>query len=199
MGHHLSPKPKVVLDIYGVVDFLNPHYYNPYDAALDLTGKGEWEAKLKEGLGDRDKANAEHTRLGRHHLSLPFDVLKAFFGLPELQDDREKFVYDRDLYDYTTKVGKRIITLLRLDDLSTQEEKDQRCREVSALHLLEGTNKGEYPPTYILHGTGDALVPVQESYAFEKRLKELGVDVGSYYPEGEPHAFDQRINVSLEV
>lgn len=195
MGHHLVPRPKVVIDVYGVVDMLNPNYYKRWDGAIDLSGRPELEKKLKAALEDRDPRNAQHSRLARYHLPFPIEKMRSIWGVPDLKDDPEKYLFQCDLYDYMSKVGKRMSNLLRLDDLDTQEEKDTRCKEFSAFHLLEKTG-AKYPPTYIIHGTGDVLVPVEESYAFEKRLKELGVDVQSYYPEGEPHGFDQRINVS---
>ena len=53
-----------------------------------------------------------------------------------------------------------------------------------------------YPPTFILHGTNDHAVPVEQSYGFEKRLKELGVKVGARYCPGGEHCFENKIEVS---
>jgi hypothetical protein len=50
-------------------------------------------------------------------------------------------------------------------------------------------------PTFILHGTVDTAVPVQQSYAFEKRLKEVGVPVGARYAPGAEHSFENVVEV----
>ena len=199
MGHHLQPAPRAVLDVYGVVDFLDPHFYNPYPAAIDLTGREDLEQRLKVAIKDRDPSNAAHARPARFHLGLPVEVLRSFWGKEDLKLDVEAATFDCDLYDYTTATGQRVTLLLRKEECETNEAFDERCRERSALHMLDKKAKDgakAYPPCFILHGTGDALVPVDQSYRFEQRLKDLGVPVQARYFDGEPHGFDQRIDVS---
>ena len=199
IGHHLSPPPKAVLDVYGVVDFLDPRFYAKWPAAIDLSGRDELKARLDIALTDRDKANAAYARPARFHLDLPIETLRSFWGVKDLKIDREEALFQCDLYDYVTSLGKRMTLLFREEECNGREEFDQRCKDHSVIHLIDHGKSGssaKYPPTYILHGTGDALVPVKQGYEFEEKLKEVGVEVQSMYPAGEPHGFDQRINVS---
>jgi len=199
MGYHLSPAPKVVLNIYGVVDFLEPRFYAGWPAAIDLSGRDDLKSRLDIAIADRDQSKAAYARPARFHLELPIDTLRSFWGVDDLQVDKDEAVFQCDLYDYVTSLGQRMKICLRFDECSGQEEFDQRCKDHSAVHVLDNRRaegKKAYPPTYILHGTGDALVPVKQGRELESKLKELGVEVESQYPEGEPHGFDQRINVS---
>jgi acetyl esterase/lipase len=199
MGHHLKPSPRAVLDVYGVVDFLDPHFYSPYPAAIDLIGREDLEKRLEVAIQDRDPSRAAHARPARFHLGLPAEVLRSFWGKEDLQLDLEAATFDCDLYDYTTAKGKRVTLLLRKEECATEDEFDERCREHSSLHMLvkkEKEGAKAYPPCFILHGTGDALVPVDQSYRFEQKLKEVGIPVQARYFDGEPHGFDQRIDVS---
>lgn len=199
MGHHLSPPPKAVVNVYGVVDLLEPHFYKAVPAALDLTGKDDLKKRLDIAIADRDKANAAYARPARFHLDLPIETLRSFWGVEDLKIDKDEALFECDIYDYVTALGQRMRLMLREEECKGQEEFDQRAKDHSATYLLdtkkEKGNKA-YPPTYVLHGTGDTLVPVQQGRDFENKLKELGVEVQSQYPEGEPHGFDQRINVS---
>ena len=45
----------------------------------------------------------------------------------------------------------------------------------------------EFPPTFLLHGGADAVVPVEESRVTYERLKEVGVEVEMEVIEGAPH------------
>jgi dipeptidyl aminopeptidase/acylaminoacyl peptidase len=46
------------------------------------------------------------------------------------------------------------------------------------------------PPTLVLHGTIDQIVPVRQSDALVDKLKELGVPYRYERLEGWPHAMD---------
>ena len=48
---------------------------------------------------------------------------------------------------------------------------------------------GDYPPTLILHGTGDKTVPVAQSRSFAEALARVGVEHALLIVEGAPHSF----------
>ncbi|KAF3006092.1 hypothetical protein E8E13_011140 [Curvularia kusanoi] len=47
----------------------------------------------------------------------------------------------------------------------------------------------DWPPTAIVHGTADTMVPIRLSKEFEKRLRDNGVKTAFFEIEGEPHTF----------
>ncbi|KAK4507500.1 hypothetical protein PRZ48_001235 [Zasmidium cellare] len=66
------------------------------------------------------------------------------------------------------------------------------------LYPLEQLEKAEtFPPTWILHGTGDSVVPVEGTRVFEEAFRERGEREGwgplkVTYREGAEHGFDLR-------
>lgn len=47
-----------------------------------------------------------------------------------------------------------------------------------------------FPPTQLIHGTDDELVPVAASFAMYEELRSHGVPVDLHVHGGQPHAFD---------
>ena len=58
----------------------------------------------------------------------------------------------------------------------------------------------DLPPTWLLHGTGDSVVPVEGSYRYEKALKDKLPDAKLHvsYRPGD-HGFDNDASVSLQT
>ena len=69
-------------------------------------------------------------------------------------------------------------------DTLTEEEK-KLCRQASSISYLEKRD----PPTLILHGTKDHLVPVRQSEILHKALKKAGLPSQLHIIEGAPHSF----------
>ena len=72
--------------------------------------------------------------------------------------------------------------------------------EDSSLYPIEMLDKvTEMPPTWLMHGTGDTVVPVEGSYKYEKALKDKlpNAKLHVSYREGD-HGFDNVPGVSLE-
>jgi acetyl esterase/lipase len=70
----------------------------------------------------------------------------------------------------------------------------------SSLYPIEVLdNVTDLPPTWLLHGTGDTVVPVEGSYKYEKALKEKlpGAKLHVSYQPGD-HGFDNDPLVSLQ-
>lgn len=67
--------------------------------------------------------------------------------------------------------------------------------EVRAVVDVFGGLSEQYPPKYlrptlILHGDSDPIVPVEEAYRLEKRLKEAGVEYERHIFPGQGHNFE---------
>jgi acetyl esterase/lipase len=48
----------------------------------------------------------------------------------------------------------------------------------------------QFPPAFLVHGTGDMLVPYPGSVRFQQRLQEAGVSCDLHLFAGQPHGFD---------
>jgi acetyl esterase/lipase len=200
LGHSLEPKAKVVIDVFGVVDMADKHFYNKSDKPFDasLYHKAKTERELEELVKDRDEGKAETICPWDWELEPQMKVkdLQSFWGVPGYEP-RDKDFLRMDAMKYMSSTGQRMTTLLRKDECGSEEEFKERQGKWSSLALLDGIQGGRkgYPPTFILHGTGDSAVPVEQSYRFEKRLKELEIPVESAYCPGGEHCFDNKINV----
>lgn len=199
LGHVLDPRPGVVVDIYGPVDFLTmPPITLPVPALIPIgfTGTGQYpESALIDAVKDRDPKNTI--------IAAPFTYELA--NIPEATT-QHRWAVDASTFSYSERVrfqtelktymGDAKLTMrtaLRLDDYPTKEAQEERAKAWSSLHLLDRA-KG-YPPTVVLHGTGDKAVPVEQSQRFAERLKGMGVVVRESYEEGAPHGFDQAYTV----
>lgn len=58
--------------------------------------------------------------------------------------------------------------------------------------------RGNYPPTYIVHGDADRSVGVEQSDEVVQALKDIGVEFVYERPAGIDHAFDRVESVQLE-
>jgi len=99
-----------------------------------------------------------------------------------------------DIYgpiDFTTEYARnhRLITNFIAH---SYQEKPELYREASPIQYLNKNN----PPTMILHGTSDNLVPISQSDTLKSRLDKLGVPCVYYRVPLLPHAMDvaQRVN-----
>lgn len=73
---------------------------------------------------------------------------------------------------------------------SSLPDNDETRLKFSAAHLATAT----YPPTYFVVPQMDTLVPPTQSWMFEKRLKELGVEVHSVRVDEGVHGFDRKVS-----
>lgn len=63
---------------------------------------------------------------------------------------------------------------------------DEMAVKASPIHYAE---KG-FPPTILIHGNADQVVPPGESFNMYQALHKVGVDVELHVFDGAPHAFD---------
>ena len=124
--------------------------------------------------------------------------LKSFWGIPDWETT-DNHLFRMDLNNYISLKDERFQILYRKDTFKSEEEFIEYCKSVSSFHLLDRQEAKTYPPTFVLHGTGDTAVPVEQSYKFVEKLKGMGVDVDARYKEGGEHCFENKIEVSLGI
>lgn len=193
-GHVLSPKPKVVIDVFGLVDAPGLGKRESHSEAWSKDYGDELEKVMEKAKMDRNPTNAEFMCpwYWEYPDQMDPEDLKAFWGMPNFTvEDKHKF--RMDVFNYIHMKDELFDILYRKDTFATEEEYGKYAKSVSPYHLLDSTSN--YPPTFILHGTGDSAVPVEQSYKFAKRLRELGIEVDERYKEGGEHCFENKIEV----
>ena len=196
MGHFLQPRPKVVIDVFGVVDMTDPVYWNVRPDFVPLPYiHPRNEQELDQHLKSRDKSQAVVTSAWRWELepNLSVDRLRLFWGAPDYTPTDEKDFFRQDAYNYCNRIKHRMRILFRHEECANDEQVKERAKARSSLYLLDEATS--YPPTFILHGTGDTAVPVEQSYRFVEKLKEKGIPCGAAYCPGGEHSFENAIEV----
>ena len=198
LGHHLNPPPRAVIDVYGVTSF--PDFYHVMSARPKPKG---WsglhpEIYLEQFMHDRDLSNA-----------VPVAAeLSVIQGIPEHQI-QEQWRVNETLYSYTERqklqsdfkawadqhfATRTIPNVCEWKDGASEDENEAAMKAVSSLHLLD--DKRAYPPTAFLHGSGDTVVPIEQSEIMAARLTEMEVEVLERYCPGAGHGFDAGFLVS---
>ncbi|MDD4870825.1 MAG: alpha/beta hydrolase [Kiritimatiellae bacterium] len=79
-------------------------------------------------------------------------------------------------------------------DSDTSEGRQKLGKDISPIYFI--TSK--MPPTLIIHGDADKLVPIQQAESFVKRATELGVKARLIVKPGAVHGWkDMRVDVEL--
>ena len=203
-GLMFEPKPRAVLDLYGIVDFADPFFHVKPKLPLDCVPPG-WhlpsttEDKLVVLSKQRDLREAKTFCPWHWELepSLPLASLRSYWGTPELQpDDSDKL--RMDLRKYQTEQGRLMMWMLFHGETCADEaEFIDRCHQYNILRRIRSA--ADLPPTYIIHGTADIEVPHSQSVALDQHLTGLGHPHVAVWIEGGAHAFDNQITVSLLV
>ncbi|WVQ83293.1 hypothetical protein IAT38_005432 [Cryptococcus sp. DSM 104549] len=191
LAHVLSPPPKAIVDIYGLVDYLDPsHDPSSKPSPVDIQPlSGEFpEADVKAGVEARDPAGA--LTVCPFQFDVPVEVVREVWKAPEYEYTVEqRFQYDVKRWLRTHK--NLTWVLLRKEECKTEEEWVARKESLSAYWLLDG--KSDYPATAFLHGKDDPVVHYDaQSVPMAKKLREMGVDVLECYEDGEKHEFDNK-------
>ena len=198
----LSPPPTAVINLYGPTNLIDlsdttlpdPETVQKALKAIDYLLPGTPESVYESYWAERDPAKAMTLAPWWWDLAQPLDKIQAHLGLPGyVPGEKEKMVMD--LYRWIAAQKRRIPTWLRREEFDNEHEYGEYAKSMSPLSKLESATS--HPPTFILHGTADLAVPVEQSYAYEKKLKEKGIPVGSRYEEGGGHSFDSNIQVSI--
>jgi len=89
-------------------------------------------------------------------------------------------------YDLTTELAKGADPVRRFMGGKSFDDAPELYRRASPMTYLDKNA----PPTLILHGTIDEVVPIEQSDRLAARLKELGVPCVYERVEGWPHTMD---------
>jgi len=188
MGHHLSPPPPVVIDVYGVVDFLDPRLLTPTSPDLP-PWEGEFtEAEILAGLDDRNPANLMCDALfGNEQTKCTDEELSQRWGTQIAYTKRVRF--QRETHNYISTRKHLFKLAFHPERFQTTDELLEYAASLSSYRLLDKAKS--YPPTAFLHGTADEGVPIGESQKMAEKLRQMGVPVVECYEPGGPHVFDQ--------
>ncbi|KAJ5626339.1 Alpha/beta hydrolase fold-3 [Penicillium lagena] len=205
MGHHLSPPPKAVILVYGIVDpaaawpIVAPV---PENSGVAPPWVGEFsDNELEEFLKDRDETNMltdalwadEHKTSSEQVLSRRWATDFRFTRRIRLQ---------AELHQWRSDIAARIgstVRSVRLGSLHAERFADEAALtafllSMSPSPLLE--TKTWYPPTAFLHGMDDRAAPLAQSQAMARRLKTMNVPVVESYEPNEDHVFDHKYTSS---
>ena len=167
----------MVLPEYRVRD---RHGTTPIDAALDARAALRWIAEHSDRLGV-DKHNifaGGGSAGGQLAASLPVTAsLDSEAGITPKPKGLVLFNPAAN-FDHPEGIGRQ----RHLGDVGVSLEEFLRVDPY--IHAT-----GDYPPTLILHGTADRIVPISAIEAFALRLRELAVRVHMVAFEGREHGF----------
>ena len=144
---------------------------------------------------DRDPSKALTIAPWWWDFDVPVETLRSYMGLPDYTPgEREKMVMDVFRWVGITKTLTKV--WLRYETFSSMEDFKTFAKSLSPLFKLDEVGKN-HPATFILHGTADQAVPIHQSHAYEKKLREIGIPVQAIYADKGEHSFDATITVSL--
>lgn len=155
------------------------------------------DSDLQKAVEDRDPSRAEVICPWDWELEPEMSVgeLRSFWGTPDFTPTEEHYLR-MDLVKYLGRLRATFRTIFRRETFGSDDEYFEKVKSLWSLYMLDGKMTYTYPPTFIMHGTGDDTVPVEQSYRMAERLRELNVPLGEVSKEGAPHCFDQVIEVS---
>jgi acetyl esterase/lipase len=198
-GHVLRPRPKAVIDVFGMVDVLDQR------ELPDLTSRtamcDPWwleydnpEVAMDKAKRDRNPANAEIACPWSWELpgEMSLEDLRSFWCLPDFTV-QDKHYRRLDLSNYLGWKAEGFDGIYRKDTFKDDVEYTAYLKSVSPYYLLD--EYPDYPPTFIIHGTADLAVRVEQSYKFAEKLRDLDVPVGERYKWGGEHCFENQIEV----
>lgn len=101
------------------------------------------------------------------------------------------FSRPRDAFAFTQIANGAVISAIYPEGESSDPEYD-------LVDPVKNISK-DFPPTYIVHGLADTMVPIDLSRVLLKRLQENGVPCGMTEVPGEEHTFAMKMQVGSET
>ena len=183
----VEPRPKAVINIYGVTDLLHQQSY--YDSLPPPppwpTSEPRNREEMDELLLNRDPSHAIAISPSAWNIRAldPKHEAREEKGLREMWACGDQFTLDEgvrnqwDLKGYIDQFRLMNSVALDLSPRMSREEQEEKLKRYSIVHLLDPSFKPDaqqrsYPPTFILHGRADMAVPVEESYTLARMIKE---------------------------
>ena len=198
LGHLLRPSPKCVLILYGITDPTN-EWFN-VDGINQAFEDWEFHHSMDQVIAavkNRDLSTALTNSAYPHQMppERTQDEMRLLWGTEYVAGDKDWL--QMDVLHYVASHALFFRIGYRRDAFTTEEEWMRHLRSVSSQTILE--QRQTYPPTVLMHGTKDLAVPVEQSYAFENKLREYGIPVLALYLEGGDHVFEINVVVRVDV
>jgi acetyl esterase/lipase len=190
LAHYLKPI-KAVVNIYGPTDFLDPHYSpkTPANSTDIQPLDDKWsEEDCRHAIQNRDLEKA--ITVCPYVFDIPINQVRTQWAAPTFNyTEEQRFNWQVKRYMRTHKLLFKVI--LRTDQIDNEEEELEIFKKSSPLHML----RGEYPPTWFLHGESDSVVPLAQAVRMRDKLNEMGVETGISFEPGQGHEFDNKYTV----
>ncbi|BEJ06792.1 hypothetical protein CcaverHIS641_0400610 [Cutaneotrichosporon cavernicola] len=189
-------KPRAFVNVYGLTD--TEHYLD--DEAVRAPPPDDYvmstDDELAELVQDWDASNASVQNPWASEMppTVSLEDARAAFGLEDWEPTREQFVRS-DLYSYVAKNRNLMEIVYRRSKFGTDTAFREHVRSHSPYQVLQ--KRETFLPTFFMHGTGDNIVPVVQSWKFAERLVEMDVDIAEVYDEGKGHVYDLGFEVGF--
>ncbi len=181
--HGSQPKfhvPEIVQDMHRAVRFIrhNAAKYGVDPNHLGVTG-GSAGGHLSLTLGTQGGPGKDDAKDPIDRDSSAVQAVACFFPPTDFLNygqPGEDAVGLGILKDFKPAFGPRS---------ETAEERQKLGREISPVYFVSSNT----PPTLIIHGDADKLVPIQQAELFVKRAKETGATAKLIVKEGKAHGW----------
>jgi acetyl esterase/lipase len=196
---NLSPRPRAVLDCYGIADFgdtyFDPKFTGPgYDPGT-VSGRYS-EGELERAIADRNPQHAHTSLAGDEDPDAESTAQILYARLCEMFGaGTDKKALQQDIRVHVAATSRIMRVLTRRERF---KDNDSWRAAATACSPIAGVD-ARFPPTAILHGTVDRVVPVEQSARLAKKLVSLGVEVKEVYAANSDHCFDFELMVSSRV
>ena len=172
------PKPaKAILSLYGAVHFTDPLWTKPLPHVA---------AKLPPNLSESFINKIYDQR------PVPIDSSVSLEGQTESGVSKgPDFSKPRDAFAFTQIASGTVLSAIYPDSQSS----DPEFKKVDPVQNVSSS----FPPTYIVHGQADTMVPIELSRELLKRLQGAGVKCGMTEVPNEEHTFAAMMKVGSET
>lgn len=168
-------------------------------AVEDAKCSVRWMRAESESLGvDPDKIVVIGGSAGGHLAMMigysPDDkTLEGAGGHPEVSSEVAAVVDIYGPFDFETPEGKSADVVKQFLGKQSYEEAPELWKRLSPATYLDAGD----PPTLIIHGSIDEIVPIAQAEMLSKRLQELKIPFRYIRLEGWPHTMDAAVPVNI--
>ncbi|KAJ5895601.1 hypothetical protein N7495_007292 [Penicillium taxi] len=176
LGFDTPKTPKAILSLYGSVHFTDPFWKQPLP-------------HVSAKLPPLDPAFLERVY---DEVPIPTDSSVSLEGQSESGLSKgPDFSRPRDAFAFTQIAAGTVLSAVYPESRTT----DPDMRLVDPVQNISGT----FPPTYVVHGMADTMVPIWLSRILLERLKAAGVESGMTEVPGEEHTFAAMMKVGSKT
>jgi acetyl esterase/lipase len=172
------PKPaKAILSLYGAVHFTDSLWTKPLPHVA---------AKLPPNLSESFLNKVYDQK------PVPTDSSVSLEGQTESGVSKgPDFSKPRDAFAFTQIASGTVLSAIYPESQSS----DPEFKKVDPVQNVSSS----FPPTYIVHGQADTMVPIELSRELLKRLQDAGVKCGMTEVPNEEHTFAAMMKVGSET